>query len=125
MPDWADFVEWQARVNKVGTQPPAARHAQVAAIVGERLERLLAGDEWQTFRAHLQVLIDQDDQALAALREQMDQGLLVGDDLARANLRSQRLLGRLEARREDLALPATILEQQRVASDSLTAGGAA
>ena len=109
MVDFEDFAAWQARQNE--SRVPDPRHAKVAAIVGERLEELLAGDEWQTFQMHLRALIDADEAALALFREQMDQGLLVGDDLARANLRIQRLLGRLAARREDLALPATILRQ--------------
>lgn len=109
MPDWEDWRDYQQKVmpsNRVASDP---RHAQVAAIVGEKLERLLTGDEWEALRVHLETLVAADDQALAFLREQMDQGLLVGDDLARANLHLQRLLGRLEARREDLVLPATIL----------------
>ena len=119
MPDWEEFVEYQARQAKT-TAAPDPRHAHVAAIVGERLERLLAGDEWETFRVHLQAMIDTDEAAVAMFREQTDQGLLVGDDLARANLRMQRLLGRLDARREDLALPATILKQvDKAASDGV------
>lgn len=109
MPDYEDFVAWNARQAKI--RQPDPRHAQVAAIVGEKLERLLSGDEWEAFKVHLETLVTADDQALAVFRDQIDQGLLVGDDLARATLRIQRLLGRLEARREDLALPATVLKQ--------------
>lgn len=120
MPDFQDWREYQQRVAKENTPDP--RHAHVAAIVGEKLERLLNGDEWDALKVHLETLVTADDQGLAMLREQMDQGLLVGDDLARANLRIQRLLGRLEARREDLALPATVLKQlDKPVPDGVTA----
>ena len=122
MPDLLDAQNAQRRAAAMRGPSPldlaAFRH--LAEVVGARMERLAGEDEWETFWAQAEIsLKDPDTQALAAYRDQIEGGELVGDDLTRATVRMQYLRGRLAAYRDLQALPAMLVERNMVVQKTL------
>ena len=109
-----DFDQWlaveQGKASARGPSPgwlDAQRRAMHTVTLS--MEELERGDVWAVYGHHLDGLIAADEAAKTQLHAEIDTGALVGDDLARAQLRLQRLVGRIEARREDQALPRELI----------------
>jgi hypothetical protein len=76
-----------------------------------RMEQLLHGDGWEVYRAHVEALKVETQQALDAERDRVETGGLVGDEAARAVLRQTVLRDRVETYTRVLALPSFLAEQ--------------
>ena len=124
MPEYTDVLESHRRQAAARGPLPAEleAHRRIQGMVALRMESLERGDDWDVYRAHVEGLQGQDEAVVAEIRQRVDDEQLVGDHLARANLRLQRLLGRLEARRDALALPKALRDQAEAEKKLLDAG---
>lgn len=113
MPDWAEVDEALRRQAAARAPDPAAldRHRAMQQTVSLRMERLVALDEWDTFKAHVEQLIALEDAALAGVREAMETGSLVGESLAKASLASVGARRAIEAYRLVLSLPGVLRDR--------------
>ena len=97
--------------------------ANIMAAVGDKAQVLSLGEEWRVWEEHVRVLLAEDEKSLAALREHLEQPDIGGDDLHRVRSRLFVVLGRLEARRQDLDLPAELTKRgQEAGKQFLTSG---
>ncbi len=93
--------------------------AQVRAQVALEMRYVTASREWNTYLQHLQALVETDEKALESLRCR-----LLGDlgvtDAERDSLmrRLKKLEGRIEARRDDLALPLTSCQESAIMAET-------
>ena len=124
MPEYTDVLDLYRRQAAAHGPSPAEleAHRRIQGMVALRMESLERGDDWEVYRAHVDVLQGQDEAAVAEIRQRVEDGLLVGDDLARTNLRLQRLLGRLEARAGALTLPKALRDQAEAEKKMLDGG---
>jgi len=113
VPDYTDVRDLHARQAAARGPSPEefARHQAAQDLVVVRLETLLQATEWETYVAHVDTLRQRDEAQLTAIREQIEGGRLVGDDLARASHQAFGYRSRLEAFRDALAIPAAVLKQ--------------
>ena len=123
MPDRSD---WEALQERLKVASPFAyearqRHAERAQVVAERMETLEGADEWATFVLHLDALLAADEAERDTLRDSLDSADVVGAEVERLRLRLQRVEGRLDARRQARALPATLREQAEKVLTATTA----
>ena len=113
MPDYSEVIALQQREAARRAPSPAelALHRQRQQTIVMKMEQLLAADEWTTYTAHVAALRERDEGLAEVIRARVEAGELVGDELARASLRLQRLLGRLDAYRDALAIPGAVIKQ--------------
>ena len=104
------------------TAEQMAKHLRGSRIVAMQMEDLVGDTPGDTFIKHLAVMLEGDVAAMRALTEQITEGVLVGDDLARATMRLQYLRGRIEARREDMDLPDRLIEQAQATAEAARRG---
>ena len=127
MPDYSDVIALQRREAAAQGPSPAelAAHRQHQQTIAMKMEQLLAADEWTTYTAHVAALRERDEGVAEGIRARVEAGELVGDELARASLRLQRLLGRLDAYRDALAIPEAVVRQANATPAVTSAAGAA
>lgn len=123
MPEYAEVQEsHRRRAAARGPSPVELEaHRKLQGMVAIRMEFLERGEDWELYRAHVDVMRARDEATVEEIRQRMEDGLLVGDDLARTALRLQRLLGRLDAYRDVLALPKALVDQAEAEKKSLDA----
>ncbi len=91
---------------------------QVRQQVALEMRYVTASREWNTYLQHIQALVEADEKALESLK-----GRLLGDlgvtDAERDTLmrRLKKLEGRIEARRDDLALPLTLCQESVILAE--------
>jgi hypothetical protein len=106
--DVKPLLEKQKAERESRTQFQALARAQVAL----EMQYVTASREWNTYLQHLQALVEADERAAEGLRER-----LLGDlgciDAERDSLmrRLKKMEGRIEARRDDMALPMTLCQE--------------
>ena len=106
------------RLTSGPTMEAMAEHRRASRIVAMQMEDLVGDMPGDTLLKHLAVLLEGDAAAMQALTDQITQGMLVGDDLARETMRLQYLRGRIEARREDMELPGRLIEQAQATAEA-------
>lgn len=113
MPDRRDWEEFQKRAQPVSAAEQRARerHRERSRIVADRMGSLEAADDWTTYTIHLDALVATDEAERDELLAQLGSPDMWGDAVDGIRLRLQRVEGRLDARRQDRALPATLREQ--------------
>lgn len=113
MPDFSDVQDLQKRQTAARQPTPEewTRHQAMQETIVLRMETLLDLDEWQTYIAHVEKFRERDAAQLEALRDRLESGQLVGEELARVSQTAFGLRSRLEVYRDVLAIPAAVLRQ--------------
>lgn len=116
-PDYSEVLEaLNRRVKEQGGNSTAgalAAHVRTSRMVSLKLEELLKSDEWNTFLSHAKALLEVDEAERDRVRENLERGGLPPDELFKVSNQLQRILGRIEARREDLELPRAVIQQDK------------
>lgn len=105
MPDFSDVLELQQRQRAQAGGGQNPRLAAIQQQAAERLNQLLAGDEWATFATLVQGLVDDARGALAQQHELIETAPLAGDALAAAVTVARQLRATIEAYQRVLELP--------------------
>jgi hypothetical protein len=125
VPDYIEVLNYQANQPKRGPTPAQlAAHEKARHAFISRMQELVAASPWDTLKAHLGALVEEDEARVKAIQQQMLDGELTGDVLSKALLRMQRIQGRIEARKEDIEFPGTVIaidEEDRKAMEGQAA----
>jgi hypothetical protein len=110
-----DFSEWKAREAARAPAGPSpaelAVHLRAAHVVAGQMTDLVKGEDWATYRAHLETLRDEDRARATALEAAMAQGDAVGEELTRQKLQARYHRGRLDVWELVLNLPQLLVAQ--------------
>lgn len=118
MVDWSELQAFRQQGEKEASARQAqnaalAAHMQAQHVVAVQMEEIIHSEPWETLSAHLQELLKMDREEKQAIVERIESGALLGVDLERANLKIQRIMGRIEARQQDLSLPHEVMDRDK------------
>lgn len=111
MPVDISRLEERMRLQDAQRRQEASTQANIVVAMGEKAAHLALSEPWRVWEDHVRALLAQDEQECVALRQQLESPDIAGDDLQRIRGRLLWLLGRMEARREDLNLPAELAKR--------------
>ena len=115
MPDYSEVEAF--RKHQQTTNHPApnqeewAAHLRGSQMISMRLEDLLKGDDWATYLAHIQSLVEDDKNQINTLKDKLLEATCVGDEVDKVRMAIQYFRGRILAREEDINLPQTIIDR--------------
>jgi len=115
MPDYSEveaFRKHQSNEKPTGPKPEEwAAHLRGSQMISMRLEDLLKGDDWATYLAHIQALLENDKDQINTLKDKLLEATCVGDEVDKVRMAIQYFRGRILAREEDINLPQTIIDR--------------
>jgi len=106
VPDYSEVLESFRR--SAAAPDHLVEHRAAQLVVSLRMERLERLDEWATFIAHVEALVQRDEAALAVVRERIETGMLTPAELTVFARQAYGLRCRIDALRLVLTLPADL-----------------
>lgn len=118
MPDLSELHAFR-RQQVEERERQAVFQVRAQAAAGQRAETLLLSDIWHVWEEHVRVMLQHDEDEAQVVRLALECPEVVGLDVERSRNRLFFLLGRIEARRQDLDLPPELERRGREAQKPL------
>lgn len=117
MPDKVDIQPLIDARRAKAEQANAERMAQHKAGLQQaalKMEYVTQSAEWDAYLQHLQAMLNADERVLLATRDRLtNEESLSHEEIDALRLRIKRLVGRIEARTQDMAIPKGIIQQSK------------